>query len=76
VRTEGLVLDARAGCFIPNGNGDRSHRDATLLRLLVAGASNEGVMVKSGHECVKRLQTLCIAARMPSRKFFVLVKIA
>jgi hypothetical protein len=29
--TDGLVLEARAGVFIPIGNDDRSHRDAALL---------------------------------------------
>jgi hypothetical protein len=50
----GLVLVARAGFFIPNGKIDRSHRGATLLGLLVAGAGGADVMMKrSSHECVE-----------------------
>jgi hypothetical protein len=64
----GLVLVARAG-FIPNGNDDRSHRDATLLDLRVAGAGGEGVMAKGGHVALQRLGTVHIAAGVPSRSF-------
>ena len=62
----GLVLVARAGFFIPNGNRDRSHRGTTLLHLLVAG----GMAVKlreSGH-CFEADSTVAVAARMPSLK--------
>jgi hypothetical protein len=30
-RTDGLVVEAGAGLFVPIGNNDRSHRDAALL---------------------------------------------
>jgi len=46
----GLVLDARAGIFIPNGKNDPSHRTTTLLALRGAGAGGAGAMVKRrGH---------------------------
>ena len=42
----GLVLDARAGLFIPNGENGGSHRGATLLALRVAGAGGGGAMLE------------------------------
>jgi hypothetical protein len=48
----GLVLVARAGFFIPNGNSDRRHRhrDATLLALREAEAGAAKLMlIKPGH---------------------------
>jgi hypothetical protein len=46
----GLVLVARDGFFIPNGNNNRSHRGTTLLDLLVAGSGGAGaVMERRGH---------------------------
>jgi hypothetical protein len=51
VQTESLVLVARAGRFIPNGNDDPSHRGATLLALLIAGAGAVDVMLEGrGHQ--------------------------
>ncbi len=95
----GLVLDARAGEFIPNGRNDRSsgarracedllhclvflagdnrsHRGATLLALLGAGAGGaDAMMERDGHFRI-RITTLHLAASMPSRILFVSVKIA
>jgi hypothetical protein len=70
-----LVLVARAGFFIPNGKPDRTHRDATLLHLLGAGAGGADVMVIPGHWRVA-VVTLHNAASVPSGNFFVTVKIA
>jgi hypothetical protein len=73
----GLVLVARAGGFIPNGNDDRSHRGTTLLALPEAGRGGVSAMMEgSGHECCEAVSTLPIAAGMPSGNFFVTVKIA
>jgi hypothetical protein len=69
-----LDLVARAG-FIPNGNGDRSHRDATLLALRVAGAGGAYVMAKCGHGAFLPLNG-AYCSRHAKKNFFVLVKIA
>jgi dCTP diphosphatase len=72
----GLVLVARAGFFIPNGNyRRRSHRDATLLDLREAGSGDEDVMAKSGHDALQRYEP-AYCSRHAKRKIFVLVKIA
>ena len=42
----GLVLDARAGLFIPNGKNDASHRGTALLALRVAGAGGGWAMLE------------------------------
>jgi hypothetical protein len=44
-KSDGLVLVARAGLFIPNGKDDRSHHGATLLALRSAGAGVAEVML-------------------------------
>jgi hypothetical protein len=50
-RTESLVLVARAGFFIPNGNNNRSrHHDAALQALRKAGAGAAVMMLeRCGH---------------------------
>jgi hypothetical protein len=50
VRTESLVLVARAGFFIPNGNDNRSHRANALQALRNAGAeAAELVLMQVDH---------------------------
>jgi hypothetical protein len=72
----GLVLVARAGFFIPNGNrGQRSHRDATLLALRKAGTGGANVMAESGHDALQRFHGAYCSPHA-KQNFFVLVKIA
>jgi hypothetical protein len=62
-----LVLVARAGFFIPNGNSNRSHRGATLLPLLVAGEGGVDVMWESGHWCVEAITNAAYCSRRAKR---------
>ena len=47
-RTDGLVVEAGAGLFVPSGSDNRSHRDAALLLGLRERSASIAVVMFTG----------------------------